>query len=174
MSALAAAAAGPAAVPGAAPARLQHAIPTAGWQRTGAVGGAGSGASTAHRRDVAAAAKRRLPSKPGRSSAGGGGRGRSAPRDRAAVKELSVALKDGRQRNGSGSGSDGSGGFGGSQRAGRRGRSRGGSVDEASDTEGDADWDEELLADLSDSGKQGLSKLVQAPSPVSAACKLWL
>lgn len=172
MSALAAAAAGPVAVPGVAPARLQHAPQGAGWQRHCAVGGAG--ASTAQRRDVAAAAKRRLPSKPGRSSAGGGGRGRSAPRDRAAVKELSVALKDGRQRNGSGSGSDGSGGFGGSQRAGRRGRSRGGSVDEASDTEGDADWDEELLADLSDSGKQGLSKLVQAPSPVSAACKLWL
>ncbi|KAL4443480.1 hypothetical protein ABPG75_011217 [Micractinium tetrahymenae] len=141
-----------AALSGAALPRLPAALPTAGWQRHAAAGGAG-GSTSAPRRSVAAAAKRRPPSNPSRSSAGGGGRGRSSPKDRTAVKQLSVALKD-KQRGGSGGGgggNNGSAGFGGAQRAGRRGRSRGSSVDEASDTEGEPDWDEELLADLSDS-----------------------
>lgn len=140
------------------PGRLQLANPAAGWQRHGA-----SASDGTPLRDVAAAAKRRPPSKLGKSSAGGGGRGRSLPRDRAAVKELSVALKDGKQRGGGGS--NGGAGFGGAQRAGRRGRSRGGGVDEASDTEGEPDWDEELLADLSDSGELRLSRSLPARLP---------
>lgn len=154
-----------AAAPGAALVRLQLAPPAAtGWQRYGATGGAGGGAGAAQR-DVAAAAKRRPPSNPGRSSAGGGGRGRSLPRDRAAVKELSVALQDGRQR-GSGSGSAG---FASGRRSRRRGRGRGGSGDEASDTDGEPEWDEELLAELSDSGKLLACTIQALPGPVAAS-----
>ncbi|PSC72530.1 DEAD-box ATP-dependent RNA helicase chloroplastic isoform B [Micractinium conductrix] len=131
--------------PAAAP--VQHAA-AAGWLRS-------AGGGSAPRRDAAAAAGKRRPSNPGRSSAGGGGRGRFASkgdstRDRAALKELSTAVSgpEGSSRRGGGAG--GAGGFG-AARGGRRGRRGDDRALEAADLEGEADWDEELLADLSDS-----------------------
>lgn len=113
-----------------------------GWQqqRPGSAGGG------SQRRSVAAAAKRKGVSGTGKSSAGGGGRGRVAPKDRAALRELSVALQD--PRRGSGNG----GGFG-APSGGRRGSGGGRREQEeqAADAEGESDWDEALLADLSDS-----------------------
>ena len=132
------------------------------WRHLGAGGSSGDNTSSgAQQRNVAAAAKRRGPSRNSGSTAGGGGRGRTAPRDRAAVKELAVVLKDGKRQRGDGGGSGGGGGSAGfgppsgarSSRGGRRGRWE---EEEADlEAEGEADWDEELLADLSDSGKPG-------------------
>lgn len=58
-----------------------------------------------------------------------------------------MALRDGRRREGSGSSG---GGFGAPPRPGSRADRRG--RREADEAESEADWDEELLADLSDSG----------------------
>lgn len=139
----------------------------AGSDGNNAISGSSSGSGPG-RHSVIAAAKRRGISRTDRSSAGGGGRGRTSPKDRAAVKELSVVLQEGgRQRGGSGSGSgngsngnSSAGGFGQAKGGARRRDRRGGSGAEQrrgldADLEGEADWDEELLADLSDSGERG-------------------
>lgn len=109
------------------------------------------------RRGVVAAAKRRGPPKVGRSSAGGGGRGRVASRDRqgdardrTALGDPSSAVRDApRQRDANGGARPG--GFGRPDTGRRRGR-REGYTSEA-EAEGGADWDEELLEDLSESGE---------------------
>ena len=143
MTALAGSAAGAALAGGASP------------QPCGPCGAAGRLLGRASgRRSVAARAKRRIPSKH-TSTAGGGGRGRSAPKDSSALRELSQALQGSqRQRDTSGRGG-GSGGFGSKQdRAGGRAGSRGGRRQRQEDEESESGWDEELLADLSDSGER--------------------
>lgn len=140
------------AAPGAGPA-LPPASPCQPWQRQ-----PHGGRCQTQRGSVVAAAKRRGPPKVSKSSAGGGGRGRTASRDRrgdaardrTAVRDLSSEVRDGPWQPGVDS-SARPGGFGGPSSGGRR-RRREGYASEA-EAEGGADWDEELLEDLSDSGE---------------------
>ena len=68
------------------------------------------------------------------------------------MRELSQALQGGRRRESSSNGGGGSG-FGAKQ---ERGGGRAGRKQRQEDEESEPGWDEELLADLSDSGKQAV------------------
>lgn len=140
--------------------------PPSGQPPGGSLQRCGGGAVRGARRAVAAAAKRRAPKPPrfDRNTAGGGGRGRVAPkgrdRERAVLQDLSTALRANlppSKRDGGGAEGGGFGAPGGRRGGGRRARR------EEEEAEGEADWDEELLADLSDSGEPCLTASLMVP-----------